>query len=114
MSNIWSFNHGFHGLKLSYIFFLFQRLLWKKYILDKVKNKVCRQITNLATTSLTTNPPYFDEDENSPKFNDCHFFNLIKVLGYSNIGVHEVQKEEKDQIFLFFYSCIPEKVSVHM
>ena len=37
---------------------------------------------------LNIHPPPFHEKKNSPKLKDCHIFNKIKVLGYSNIGVH--------------------------
>ena len=42
----------------------------------------------LAASSLRTNPPPFQEEKNSPKLKACQSFSVIKVLGYSNIGVH--------------------------
>ena len=54
--------HYFHGLKLSYLF-LFQRILSKK----KVNVKKNMLTITLAATSLTTNPPSFQEEKNSQK-----------------------------------------------
>ena len=48
----------------------------------------------------------FQEEKNSSKFKDCQVFSVIKVLGYSNIGVHLLQKEKKNSIL---YTCITEK-----
>ena len=44
-------------------------------------------MSTLAATSLTTNPPLFQEEKNSPKRKDCQIFIVIKVLVYSNIVV---------------------------
>ena len=60
-------------------------------------------------TSLITYPPPFHEEKISAKLKDIQFSNVIKVLGYSNIGVHYIQKEKKKVIFTIFYICVPKK-----
>lgn len=53
--------------------------LWtKKYI----------EVFFLAGISLKTNSPPSTIKKNSPKLEDGQNFNVIKILGYSNIGVH--------------------------
>ena len=42
----------------------------------------------LAATSLTRHPPPFQEEKNSPNLKDCQIFYVIRVLRYSNTGVH--------------------------
>ena len=42
----------------------------------------------LAATSLKRHPPPFQEEKNSPKLKDCQIFDVVRVLGYSNTGVH--------------------------
>ena len=42
----------------------------------------CYKLNNTSTT--------FHEEKNSPKLKDRHIFNVIKILGYSNIGVQKV------------------------
>ena len=56
-------------------------------------------------------PTPFHKEKNSPKLKDFQIFNVIKVVGYSNIGVHKFPKEKK--YFLIFYNFIPKKVSTY-
>ena len=62
---------------------------------------------------LNNNSTPFQEEKNSPKFKDCQIFSVIKVLGYSNFGVHKLRKEKKINILKIFYTCIPEIVSAY-
>ena len=97
-------------------FFLFQRLLYKKYDYEKKKKyverflykkydyekkkNICWRITS-AARNLTSNPPTFHEEKNSSKRRDCEICNLIKVVGYSKIDVHLFKKKV---IFLKFFT----------
>ena len=53
----------------------------------------------------------FQEEKNSSKFKDCQVFSVIKVLGYSNIGVHLLQKE-KNIFFQFFTHAFQKKLAL--
>ena len=55
---------------------------------------ICWQIT-LADTSWTKHPPPFHLEKNLTKLKEYLIFNVIRVLGYSTIGVHLFQKEKK-------------------
>ena len=50
----------------------------------------------LATTSVSTNPPHFHEEKNSPKLNDCQILNVIKVLGYSTLVFINFRKKKRN------------------
>ena len=44
--------------------------------------------TYVDATSLTRHSTPFHEEKNSPKVKDCQIFYVIRVLEYSNTGVH--------------------------
>ena len=65
------------------IFFLFQRLLYKKY--DYEKKNMCLLIT-LAATGLTRHPPPPPPSTKRKILPNLKM--VLRVLGYSNTGVH--------------------------
>ena len=56
---------------------------------------------------LNKTPTPFQEEKNTSKLNDCHFFYVIRVLGIKTLVFINFKKEKK-LYFLIFYTCIPE------
>ena len=58
--------------------------------MQRLLSKKCKKKQHMLTDycCLTTNPPPFQEEKKSTKLKDCQIFIIIKVLEYSNIGVH--------------------------
>ena len=52
-----------------------------------LKIKMTKKINVDLQSEQDIHPP-FQEDKNFPKLKDCQIFYVIRVLGYSNTGVH--------------------------
>ena len=101
--NIWSF------IMIFMDFFLFQRLLYKKYYYEK--KKICWQITLAARSNkVTRHTPPFHKEKNSPKLKDCQIFYVSRVLKVFQHWCSLISKRKK-LYFKIFYTCIPEIVS---